>query len=592
MKAVSRLTSFAGYGAKALFRGAGMALSLTVLFIGSDCFGRGMGTNELAALVAKDVARPVRPGGGAGDKVFWNRNSLHFMYAPAFDFKFIEGAKTYRFIVTDGNLDEHVFVAPQPCSSLSPVWLAVPVGYVRVRVEALDACERVVGIAGTRRFWKSAPYEPGAYPPKPYSYTECAKRYYRTLFSHTNTQHFLEFGRPDGYTDLLNIYPSKMNSALINGMIRYAQVDAGHKEDAIAIARRAADYTLSISQPEGAPLAYFPPTYWKMEGQKNNFASVKYAGQNMLTYPAMVAMAYLNLHDAVGDRKYLDAALAIAETYEKLQLEDGTWFLKMWEKDGKPVVEGNGGVPVKLLPTGICSFMERLSGIAKDERWRKVADKAFAYIEEGPLKTFDFAPQFEDTRPAANHVDLTSAVAFEIARYLLQRFPGDPARRSQAREIVRWVEDQFACWRKPCRADGRGIISEPWHGFNPVWSPVCSMEDMAYKRYRNWSESFDNWIDVPGVMEKYRWQVMINSLAGGLACAYLDLYRLEGDELALAKAKTLCDSIVKVQAMGPDGEIATHWVISDLTGVKCINNWTNCGVGAAMALQEMASVVE
>ena len=50
MKAVSRLTSFAGYGAKALFRGAGMALSLTVLFIGSDCFGRGMGTNELAAL--------------------------------------------------------------------------------------------------------------------------------------------------------------------------------------------------------------------------------------------------------------------------------------------------------------------------------------------------------------------------------------------------------------------------------------------------------------------------------------------------------------------------------------------------------------
>ena len=70
MKAVSRLTSFAGYGAKALFRGAGMALSLTVSFIGSDCFGRGMGTNELAALVAKDVARPVRPGGGAGDKVF------------------------------------------------------------------------------------------------------------------------------------------------------------------------------------------------------------------------------------------------------------------------------------------------------------------------------------------------------------------------------------------------------------------------------------------------------------------------------------------------------------------------------------------
>ena len=117
------------------------------------------------------------------------------------------------------------------------------------------------------------------------------------------------------------------------------------------------------------------------------------------------------------------------------------------------------------------------------------------------------------------------------------------------------------------------------------------MEEMS-RQYRNWSESFDNWIDVPGVMEKYRWQVMICDITAEMASAYLELYKLEGDELALAKAKTLCDSIVKVQAMGPDGEIATHWVISDLTGASCINNWTNCGVGAAMGLLKMASVVE
>ena len=118
------------------------------------------------------------------------------------------------------------------------------------------------------------------------------------------------------------------------------------------------------------------------------------------------------------------------------------------------------------------------------------------------------------------------------------------------------------------------------------------MDDMCYKHYRNWEDSFDNWIDVPGVREKYRWQVMINSIVASAACAYLELYRLEGDVLSLAKAKTLGDSIVKVQAMGPDGEIATHWVISDLTGVGCINNWTNCGVGSAIGLQELASVVE
>lgn len=482
------------------------------------------------------------------------------------------------------------FMAAQPSSDLSPVWRMLPVGYVRVCVEGLDARERVLGVAGKRRFWKSAPYEPGAYSPKPYSYVECIRRYCMTLFSHTNTQHFLKFGRPDGYTDLLNIYPAKMNAALIRGMIRFAQIDPSHRDSAMTVARNAADYMLSISQPADAPLAYFPPTYFKMEGQKSNFASVKYAGQNMLTYPATMAMAYLDLYDVDGDGKYLDAAVNIAKTYEKLQLENGTWYLKMWEKDASPVIEGrgNGNIPVKMLPTGVCRFMERLSRETKDKSWLKISDRAFGYIENGPLKTYDFAPQFEDTKPSANHIDLASVVGIGVARYLLARFPEDSARRAQAREIIRWVEDQFACWRKPCRADGRGIVSEPWHRFNPVWSPVCSIDGMPFG---NWSESFDDWVDVPGIVEKYRWYVMINGVTASMMGAYLDLYRLEGDRLSLAKAKTLGDSIVKVQAMGPDGEIATHWVMRDvLKGVECTENWTNCGVGAVMELQQLVEI--
>ena len=567
-----------------------LLLSAAVCFaVCADCAAKEMSTNELAALAAADVSRPVRPGGVNGN-VFWNKSSLCFIYPPAFDFAPVEGAKSYRFTVTDGNLDEHVFSAALPYADISPVWSAVPVGYVRVRSEALDSNGRVLGVSGTRRFWKSAPYEPGAYAPKPYSYTECAKRYYKTLFAHTNTQHFLRFGRPDGYTDLLNIYPAKMNSALIRGMIRFAQIDPAHRESAMKIARNAADYMLCISQPADAPLAHFPPTYWKMEGQKSNFASVKYAGQNMLVYPASMAVAYLDLHAAVGDRKYLDAAVNIAKTYEKLQLENGTWYLKMWEKDASPVIEGNGNMPVKMLPTGVCRFMERLSRETKDGRWLKVVDKAFGYMEKGPLKTYDFAPQFEDTKPSANHTDLAAVVAINAARYLLARYPSDAARRAQAREIIRWTEDQFACWRKPCRADGRGIVSEPWHRFNPVWNPVCSMDGMPYG---NWSESFDGWVDVPGVVEKYRWYVMINAVTALMIEAYLDLYRLEGDELSLAKAKTLGDSIVKVQAMGPDGEIATHWVMRDvLKGVHCTENWTNCGVGTVAALQDLAQVLE
>lgn len=49
MKALSRFISLADYGAKTLFRGVGMALALAILFVGADCSGREMGTNELAA---------------------------------------------------------------------------------------------------------------------------------------------------------------------------------------------------------------------------------------------------------------------------------------------------------------------------------------------------------------------------------------------------------------------------------------------------------------------------------------------------------------------------------------------------------------
>ena len=86
MKYTYKIMPFVDCDGTVFLKAAGMAIAVTVLLMNSDCFGRATVTNEFAALVAKDVACPVRPGGGAEDKVFWNRNSLHFKYAPAFDF--------------------------------------------------------------------------------------------------------------------------------------------------------------------------------------------------------------------------------------------------------------------------------------------------------------------------------------------------------------------------------------------------------------------------------------------------------------------------------------------------------------------------
>ena len=532
------------------------------------------------AAEAFDESVPVRPGGVDG-RPFWNGHSARFLFAPAFEFKAVEGAVKYRFTVVDDVLQVRTFEAERPTVPLSSVWKDLPVGYVRVIVEGVDAKGRVVGESGSRRFWRDAPYKAGGYKGKPWPYMECVRRYYPVLFAHTNTQHFLSMGTPDGITDLFNIYPSKMNSALIKGMIRYSKLDPARRDDAMKVAKAAGDYMISISQPADAPLAFFPPTYWKMEGQKTNFASVRYAGQNMLIYPARMGSAYLDLYAACGERRFLDAAIGIAKTYRKHQLPEGTWYLKMWERDGSPFIGGNGNRPVRLIPIQVCEFMERLADVTGDGQWRDVAAKAFAYIENGPLKTWDWAAQFEDTPPSAGYRNHSSAEAMGVAHYLLTRRSKDKAMMALARDLVRWVEDQFVFWSKPCRADGKCAIVGTDKEFGP-WMP----NETGYLDFDEWPEG------VPGVTEKYRWTIMENALAASMARLYTLLYRIDGDSLALAKAKTLCDSIVRIQEMGGDGEIASEWRKPNITGSRCPHIWMNCSVATVTILEEIAAELE
>ena len=535
--------------------------------------------DSLVAAVAADLERPVRPGGIEG-RPFWNAHSIRFLYPPAFDLPTVEGAVNYRFTVVDDVLEEHVFKADRPTAPLSSIWKGLPVGYARVLVHGLDAQGRVVGESGSRRFWRDAPYAPGTYRRKPYAYRECVKRYYPLLFGHGNTQHFLKHGTPDGVTFLRNVYPSKMNAALIHGMLRYAKMSAEHCNDALKVAKAAGDFMISLSQPADAPLAHFPPTYREMNGQKTGGASTRYAGQNMLVYPARMGTAYLDLYKACGERRFLDAAIGIARTYRRLQLPEGTWYLKMWERDGAPVIGGNGNRPVRMIPIQVCEFMGALADVAGDASWRDVAARAFSFIENGPLKTWDWAAQFEDTPPSAGCRNHSSCEAMSVAQYLLTRHPQDEAKMNIARELVRWVEDQFVFWRKPCRADGKCVLVGKEDEFGP-WAPNKSGMDFA-----EWPE------DMPGVAEKYHWSMMESALATSMAKLYFLLYRHDGDLLALEKARTLCDSVVRIQEMGGDGEIASEWRMPIIAGSLRSENWMNCSVATVLTLEELASGLE
>lgn len=131
---------------------------------------------EINAEAARRYLDPIRPG-YEGRNPYWNRFARKFIYAPAFDFEPVEGAATYRFTVTPleaGVQGTWSFTAETPKVALSPIWNEIPVGQVRLVVEALDSAGAAVGKAGEREFRRDYPFA-GPYTPAVRDYRQAAR---------------------------------------------------------------------------------------------------------------------------------------------------------------------------------------------------------------------------------------------------------------------------------------------------------------------------------------------------------------------------------------------------------------------------------
>ena len=234
-------------------------------------------------------------------------------------------------------------------------------------------------------------------------------------------------------------YPSKMVAALVSALCGGA-ADEGR----IAAARLCADWLISVSEGPDRPLACFPPTYHCGDPAKAEGVVKEYWGQVMLICPAAFGNALMKLYAVTKDAKYLVQAKGIAETYLKLQGDDGTWFLKMDTKTGKEVK------PNRLMPVAsVMPFFNTLYAVTGDKRYRAAADRAFAYVENGPMRTWNWEGQFEDVGPDGAYRNLTKHDACATAIYICERYPNDKSRLAVARDLLRFSEDQFVCWEKP-----------------------------------------------------------------------------------------------------------------------------------------------
>lgn len=476
---------------------------------------------------------PIRAG-EPGARPFWNAKAIMYKHAPAFDLKDVAGAAVYVFTLTahDGSRPL-AWTADHPWRPVPPnVWARTPTGACTLDIRALDRDGKALSCVANLQFRRSACFN-GPYPEANCTHGWAAERVYAHIATRPYVKQWLTTGRPSDDYDLY-CYPAKILGAMIRALVRYPISDAAGAAEAQAIACKMADWLIANSQPADAPLAHFPPTYW---GDMRTEA-VRYAGQNMLIYPASAGIGYLELAEATGERKYREAAVAIARTYLKLQGADGTWPLKMSEKDGTPVV------PNRLIPgRAELDFLEAVAKVTGDPSFQAAADRAFRYVLDGPCKTWNWQAQFEDMAPKPPYENLQHGIAGETAVRLFRQGKTD-----LAREITDWCEDQFVVWSESTPGERGKFLT-------------------------------------PTALEQYNYYTPIDASMAGMIRTFSAAWQATGDELYYLKAKALADNLTRQQRR--DGAIPTYF--SDGPHGA---NWANCMIYDALVLDDFAKAAQ
>lgn len=497
-----------------------------------------------SAKTLEESCVPIHPGRPA-ETHFWNRYAKQFIYAPAFD---IDGwrtgkARSYRFTVhSDVSGKDYVFTAQQPFAPLSPIWQDLPPGNATLTVEALGERGGVLGVVGTRSFYRM-PVFSGPYGKPDKTYADSAKW---ALHFQASQDHYQGWKDGKRLEHFFNCYPNKMMSAVVYGMVRYAKLTDKPSEarNALKMAVSAAECLISLSDAEGTTVEYWPPTYdLNTKTARQSLKWIQERGDNVMTiFPADSGLAYLDLYDATGDKTFLDASKRIADTYRKLQLPSGTWPLLISRKTGKPTGENLAIPSVPIL------LFDRLIGQYGQKQYADTCKRAVEWTLENPMKNYLWQGQFEDIFPTAGYTNLSHKGALGFANYLLMHADDNPGYLPMAKELMRFSEDQFV-----------------------VWEPSVPKEERV----------------TPCALEQYNCYGPIVSTMARFIRTWTLAYKTTGERIYLDKAQSLANSIVAYQTRFGTGQYHT-WLFLD---GKRNNDWDNAATEAAMAMLDLSAAI-
>ncbi len=530
---------------------------LLILFL-SSCQNS---KSDFAKQAREESMQPIRPG-IPEEHHFWNRYSERFIHAPAFNFAPLLGSKFYRFIITSKeDKRTYRFDADKPWVPLTPVWDELPIGRYQLIIKAMMSNEdQSPPLVGRRAFIKS-PSFPGIQNEPAYPYRESGYRCLHDVLHQPKVQHWLKHKRPDPDYPLW-CHPSKIMSSLIAGMIGYAKYfpDAEERDQALRVADIVVDFFMNMAEPAGKPLEYWTPTHWDGVDRGDH---PYFHNEIMTNVPTAAAEMLLDLYEFNKEEKHLIAAKRIADTYVKTQGKEGTWPLLIDSETGQAKKAD------KLIPAEVIRLFDRLIDHYDCTEYAAPRQRAFDYIMENPVKTFNWQAQFEDTRPQALYKNLAFREPTVFCWILLDDSDEHPDYIPLAEEILRFVEDQFVVWS----ADDPLIHHHPWFKKEWKWHPKVPSGE-------------PDWF-LPGVLEQYKFYTPIARSSDMLFKAYLKAYERTGKKIYHAKAVALANTLTVAQEYHGGGEIPTH-----LRKNLPEKNWLNCGIYPAILLIEHAEKLE
>jgi hypothetical protein len=497
----------------------------------------------------------------------WNAYARSFIYAPEFAFKTIKGAEYYDYILTIEKENKTItWTDKRPDISLSRIWAEVPVGIVKLKVIGINLNGDTVGIAGEKRFYRASPFTGILNAPKMH-YRDAAVKALEYIYKLPHVQKWLTNDEPDVNYSLYG-YPSKIISSLINGMLVYSALPSTTKEDsakAMTIAVKMGNYLIKISKSKCADLSAFAPTYdmefvekrIKVPGTNNangvNDVARINANKLMLPYGCEYGNTLLNLYERTKETKWMQRAISIADAYKKLQLPNGTWYLKLDYNTAQPA-DTHMMMPIRLM-----NYLKRIEIQFGNHQYKDVIEKANQWIQKYPMKTFFWEGQFEDSPSCEMYRNLSKYPPTDYAMYILKNEPATEKNIQIAKELVRFGEDQFVIWVQP---PSDSLFYDKWVSYDTV-----------------------KWL-TPGVLEQYNFYVPIDASARQMIISFVSLYQVTKDSIYLQKATALANSIT--QAQQDNGEITTIWTKS---GFKS-ENWLNCMVYTAITLLDFSNFLE